>query len=136
AKQLGVEAKRGAEVGRMWLASRRSPGVLHLSCPGFFLPDRPITVRAAGVPSATNPAEPVVVGWENPLARSGLTLAPDQPLSARDLTTLDLWGTRAVMLPVVQTPVGQPHGWSRVSGLVNALVHAGARHVVLSLWRV
>jgi CHAT domain-containing protein len=39
------------------------------------------------------------------------------------------------MLPAVQTPAGQPNGWSRVSGLVNAFVHAGARNVVLSLWR-
>src|SRR6185312_14708514 len=78
--------------------------------------------------------EPVVVGWENPLERAGVRLAGER-LTARDVTRMDLTETRAVVLPAVQTPAGLPNGWSKVSGLVNAFVYAGARNVVFSLWR-
>ena len=53
-------------------------------------------------------------------------------LTAHDVTLLDLWDTQAVVLPLTQTPAGQHNGWSKVSGLVNAFVHSGARNVVIS----
>jgi hypothetical protein len=162
ARVLGVGPLLGEEGSAARILGQQSPAVLHLAAPAFFLAEKAppgatgkgptaeqppakqpaategsIGLRSAGtVASEDTPAERTSPpGWVNPLYRSGLTLAASETLTAFDVTTMGLLGTDLVVLSACETPAGQPMAWATVSGLVGACVQAGARNVVLSLWR-
>lgn len=121
------------------------PRVLHISTHGFFLPDLPTTPPASpleepGSLSEQKPRE------ENPLLRSGLVLAganqrnsgvdEDGILTALEAATLDLRGTKLVVLSACETGVGDVKNGEGVYGLRRALVLAGAASQLMSLWQV
>jgi CHAT domain-containing protein len=102
----------------------QAPNVLHVATHGFFLPNS---------------------GAENPLLGTGLVFAgADQLSSGQDdgvLTGLeaagmDLAGTELVVLSACETGLGEVAAGEGVYGLKRALVLAGARTQVLSLWKV
>jgi CHAT domain-containing protein len=108
------------------LKAVRSPPILHLATHGFFLPDAEATV-------------------ENPLLRSGLVFAganalasgtDDGVVTALEASTLDLRGTRLVVMSACETGVGKIVNGDGVYGLRRALVIAGAESLVMSLWQV
>jgi CHAT domain-containing protein len=136
-------------------AGCRSPQILHLATHGFFLTDQPYgTARessglmnyAAGASGPLSGPAP-----ENPMLRSGLALAgantwlqagkppseaEDGLLTAEDVTGLDQLATDLVVLSECQTGLGQIHVGEGVFGLRRAFVLAGAKTLVMSLWRV
>jgi CHAT domain-containing protein len=103
------------------LMRMRGPRVLHLATHGWFDP---------------------LKGIEQPLAGSGLVLAaaPNAPskgrMSALDLSGLDLSGTELVALSACETGRGVAMGPEGAYGLRRALVLAGARSALISLWKV
>jgi CHAT domain-containing protein/tetratricopeptide (TPR) repeat protein len=139
------------------LKASRSPRVLHLATHGFFLPNQPPVANASRQSSAT-------AGWigegrtrltgpsiENPMLRSGLALAgantwlargstpsdaEDGILNAVDVSSLDLAGTDLAVLSACETGLGAAHVWEGVFGLRRAFALAGARTLVMSLWKV
>ena len=123
------------------------PKILHLATHGFFLTDLPEDLnsssRGAGLEPTQRPSAPQ---RENPLLRSGLALAganqlrsgPDDDgiLTALEVASLDLQGTELAVLSACETGVGDVHTGEGVYGLRRALVLAGVRTQVASLWKV
>jgi CHAT domain-containing protein/tetratricopeptide (TPR) repeat protein len=124
-----------------------APSILHIATHGFFLPD----AKAAKVTSdntrglsgaATNSG---MLLSNDPLLRSGLLLAgfnqhksgeANGVLTAKEVAGLDLWGTELVVLSACNTGLGEVKNGEGVYGLRRALVLAGAKTQVMSLWPV
>jgi CHAT domain-containing protein/Tfp pilus assembly protein PilF len=113
------------------------PRILHLATHGYFCED-------------INLAENRML--ENPLLRSGLAFAganhlmdaseesdqsgDDGILTAFEASGLNLMGTDLVALSACESGVGQVRNGEGVFGLRRAFQHAGARTIVMSLWKV
>jgi CHAT domain-containing protein/tetratricopeptide (TPR) repeat protein len=122
------------------LKSIHSPFILHLATHGFFLEDQKVELGKETGPK-----------YENPLLRSGLALAgantalkggvlPDDAedgiLTAEDVSGLDLMGTELVVLSACETGLGEIRTGEGVFGLRRAFMLAGAKTLVMSLWKV
>jgi CHAT domain-containing protein/Tfp pilus assembly protein PilF len=133
-----------------------SPQMLHIATHGFFLDQHSslqeetsgdqtrLVIRRREDESnkrGTGEAE-----FINPLLRSGLGLAganirsggegDDGILTALEVTGLDLWGTKLVVLSACDTGVGEVRNGDGVYGLRRALVLAGSESQMMSLWPV
>ncbi|PJB39845.1 MAG: hypothetical protein CO108_16220 [Deltaproteobacteria bacterium CG_4_9_14_3_um_filter_63_12] len=121
----------GSSASEANLKALHGPKILHIATHGFFL------------------GEDGAVGA--PLLRSGLALAgangvsaemsaqmqgEDGLLTAMEASSLDLWGTRLVVLSACDTGVGELVAGQGVMGLRRALALAGAESEVMSLWQV
>lgn len=155
AEMLGVRARIGRRAVKRLLKRHRRPRVLHIATHGFFLPNVAESSAAhqslgPDAPSAANivhSAAPL----ENPMLRSGLVLAGANTwcaggtlpavaengfLTAEDVSGLDLLGTELVVLSACETGLGDVERGEGVFGLRRAFVLAGARTLVMSLWKV
>jgi CHAT domain-containing protein len=146
--------------GRLKTACR-SPRILHLATHGFFLPDQKRDPNREGQGfgfdfgafAGSNEGFGRLAGptMENPMLRSGLALAgantwlkagtlpeeaEDGLLTAEDVTGLDLLATELVVLSACETGLGRVHVGEGVFGLRRAFVLAGAKTLVMSLWKV
>jgi CHAT domain-containing protein len=155
ASRLGVDPLFAEAAVARRLRAIRSPHLLHLATHGFFLSDRlqdagavlggPALAEGDGLPALGRPT------LENPLLRSGLALAGintwlhgERPpadaeeglLTAEDVCALDLRSTELVVLSACQTGLGRVHTTEGVLGLRRAFMLAGAKGLVLSLWKV
>src|SRR5262249_27801284 len=139
-------------------ADCRSPRILHLATHGFFLEDQHRELRQAlrrfgGSLGSFKSELEAGLGLlpENPLLRSGLVLAgvntwhktrtlhpeaEDGLLTAEDVTGLDLLATELVVLSACETGLGEVRTREGVFGLQRAFILAGARTLVMSLWKV
>jgi CHAT domain-containing protein/tetratricopeptide (TPR) repeat protein len=160
--RLGVSPWLDAAALEGWLkAVCRSPRILHLATHGFFLPDQERDLNREGRSldfdfgefsgARDGPGRLSGPMMENPMLRSGLALAgantwlragnlpeeaEDGLLTAEDVTGLDLLATELVVLSACETGLGQVHVGEGVFGLRRAFVLAGARTLVMSLWKV
>jgi CHAT domain-containing protein len=150
AKLLGVDPWLEGDVLESAIKQSRSPRILHLATHGFFLPD---TEPEADPEGRGGPATFGLRGQlpANPLLRSGLALAgantwlragtppaaaEDGLLTAEDVTGLDLGATELVVLSACETGLGEVRRGEGVFGLRRAFVLAGARTLIMSLWKV
>lgn len=125
-----------------------SPRILHVATHGFFFPDpkeAPSSRRGLGE------AEPVFKLSEHPMIRSGLLLAganeawstgkapenrEDGILTAYEISQMNLSNTELVVLSACETGLGDIEGNEGVYGLQRAFKIAGAKYLILSLWKV
>jgi CHAT domain-containing protein/Tfp pilus assembly protein PilF len=123
------------------------PRMLHIATHGFFQPDQPeATEGTLGLGFGMNKTPPITTNKENPLLRSGLVLAgikqfssgagEDGVLTALEVSGLDLWATKLVVLSACDTALGDVKNGEGVYGLRRALVLAGSETQVMSLWKV
>lgn len=153
---LGVRAVAGRDAVEARLKGTHSPRLLHLATHGFFLadqerdPNEQLDNLAApgGTSGAGRLSGPLP---ENPLLRSGLALAgantwlqggtlppeaEDGLLTAEDVAGMDLLDTELVVLSACETGLGEIHAGEGVFGLRRSFIVAGARTLVMSLWKV
>ena len=138
--------------------SCQSPKMLHIATHGFFLEDQEHDLDDEFRFSNLTKADDTILSrWhaahklENPMLRSGLALAgantwlkggdppaeaEDGILTAEDVTGMDLNGTELVVLSACETGLGEVKIGEGVFGLRRAFVLAGAKTLVMSLWKV
>jgi CHAT domain-containing protein len=149
---LGVRPWVEGKVVEKRLKAVRSPRVLHLATHGFFLSDQDRDASAEDSWVAGEGLGRLAgLGLENPLLRSGLALAgsntwlgkgtppaeaEDGLLTAEDVSGMDLSDTELVVLSACDTGLGEVRTGEGVFGLRRAFALAGARALVMSLWKV
>jgi CHAT domain-containing protein/tetratricopeptide (TPR) repeat protein len=131
----------------------RAPRILHIATHGFFLADQKRQLDRAGgrLDPAGSMGRLSAQRLENPLLRSGLALAgantwlqarplppeaEDGILTAEDVSGLDLLDTELVVLSACETGLGEVQVGEGVFGLRRSFVLAGAKTLVMSLWKV
>ncbi|NMQ07986.1 CHAT domain-containing protein, partial [Candidatus Accumulibacter phosphatis] len=148
ARHLGTGALLGEQALEGRCKKRRSPTIVHLATHGFFLEDQPREHESGSLGDAGHRLS----HQENPLLRSGLALAgantflrehrvvademEDGLLTAEDVAGLDLLDTDLVFLSACETGLGDVQVGEGVFGLRRAFVVAGARTLIMSLWKV
>jgi CHAT domain-containing protein len=115
----GVRMLTRAQATEAALKQVSSPSVLHVATHGFFLPDQPPGAEdgTRGIKLSADGGPQAAVRVENPLLRSGLALeganrrqsagGEDGILTALEAASLDLWGTKLVVLSACETGVGE-----------------------------
>jgi len=125
------------------LKSMKGPTIVHIATHGYFQPD--VEQSAAGVNEEN--------ARNNPLLRSGILLAGASPtlkgevlpnlesndngvLTAYEAMNLDLEGTDLIILSACETGLGDVRAGEGVYGLQRSFQVAGAKALVMSLWKV
>jgi CHAT domain-containing protein len=134
----------GEKATRDALLSVARPSILHVATHGFYL-----AADAEGSPEGAAgrglELDPKAAPFRSrtavdPLVRSGLALAGADGgggvLSALELSSVDLTGTKLAVLSACETGLGDVKSGEGVFGLRRALVIAGAEAQVVSLWKV
>ncbi len=150
---LGVIPLLGPDALERRIKSYRSPRVLHIATHGYFLPQIRHPVNTGGIPVVSTIQDDLasLSSVDNPLLRSGLALAganswlgglpvPDEAedglLTAEDVCAMDLRQTELVVLSACDTGLGESQFGEGVMGLRRAFMVAGAKTLVMSLWKV
>lgn len=139
-----VEEKIRKEATEDAMKKVQQPQVLHIATHGFFLKDvQDTTGTVYGIQAD--------IAKENPLLRSGVILAgaaavakdpgnfvnrEDGILTAYEAAGLDLAATDLVVLSACETGLGEILNGQGVYGLQRSFLLAGARAVIMSLWKV
>ncbi len=138
-----VSQKSEGEATEASIKALSGPSLVHIATHGYFLPDA--EADAMGVDSDHSK--------KNPLLRSGLILAgaPDPAkeerkpdlesndngvLTAYEAMNLNLEGTDLIVLSACETGLGEVRAGEGVYGLQRAFQVAGAKALLMSLWKV
>jgi CHAT domain-containing protein/Tfp pilus assembly protein PilF len=138
------EISTGKSATKEMLERVRAPLVLHVATHGFFLESNPDQLRLF---KSQDQGQTLLATRDitDPLVRSGLAFAGANRsengrspgiLTALEASNLDLWGTQLVVLSACDTGLGTVRNGDGVYGLRRAMVMAGARCQVMSLWKV
>ena len=138
--------KQQTEASEKNIKQVKSPTIMHIATHGYFLADTEIgSGNLLGV-NAEN-------ARSNPLLRAGLILASpagqrrdatrfdynisdDGILTAYEAMNLDLDGTSLIVLSACETGLGEVRAGEGVYGLQRSFLVAGARALIMSLWKV
>jgi CHAT domain-containing protein len=153
-KLLGIKPLLEKEALEARIKSVSSPQILHIATHGFFLNDierrsleDPPGIRDEMIMGMPHPDE----SKENPMLLSGFVMAgvntwlrngalppeaEDGIVTAEDVTGLDLTNTDLVVLSACETGIGEVKVAEGVFGLRRAFTLAGAKTLIMSLWKV
>jgi CHAT domain-containing protein/lipopolysaccharide biosynthesis regulator YciM len=128
----------------------KAPEILHMATHGFFLKAEQ-SLRKRLLKLQRGSEQHVPPPGDNPLLRAGLAFAGintnaqflgdidtdnDGVLTALEVLSLNLSGTRLVVLSACETGLGEIHEGEGVYGLRRSFQEAGVAEVVSSLWEV
>ena len=152
-----VQLVHGPEATETALKAVRAPSLFHVGVHGLYLSsydgcsegsDATRGVKVVHRPRSRTSVGDVDAPWNERgfgMLRSALLLAgvntggsgaDDGYLSALEVASLDLHGTRLVVLAACDTARGEALDGQGVMGLQRAFAIAGARSVLMTLWRV
>ena len=151
-----TQLKQGADATETVIKQASQPEILHIATHGYFLePDQatqtltqPLENRSLSLGLSDQTLSPEFVRQSSPLLRSMLFFSganrrpsttentDDGILTALEVASLNLWGTKLVVLSACDTGIGQVKRGDGVFGLRRALVLAGSESQVISLWPV
>lgn len=135
----------GIEASKSNFSSIKSIGVLHLATHGFFMPDVKMKQQDKILGINAEKAQ------ENPFLRSGLlfsgahnsinninggTQSKQGILTAYEAMGLDLDDVNLLVLSACETGLGEIKNGEGVFGLQRAFQIAGAKTIIMSLWKV
>jgi CHAT domain-containing protein/tetratricopeptide (TPR) repeat protein len=147
AELLGASLFTGSHATTVTVQQAKRPRVLHIATHGYFLPDQSEPQeRQSWMPLDGHDLLARFRG-EDPMLRSGLVFAganhpvadpaeDDGYLTAQEAVHLNLQGTELVTLSACDAGSGDIRTGEGVYGLQRALIVAGARSMLLSLWPV
>lgn len=151
-KNYNVEKYTGSEASEdvlLNLVNKKSITVLHIATHGYFFPQIDEGFKNENILGAS--AAMTIKTAKNPLLRSGIILsganlawsegrtvmgANDGILTAYDVSNLDLNNTELVVLSACETGLGDIKNGEGVFGLQRAFKIAGAKSLIMSLWKV
>jgi len=126
-----------------------SPRVLHIATHGYFFPDPKLAVSDELMSDKPQSAFKIS---DHPMIRSGLILSganhawqtgkpikegmEDGILTAYEISQMNLSNTELVVLSACETGLGDIQGNEGVYGLQRAFKIAGAKYLIMSLWKV
>ena len=150
-----VELCSGKDALEETLLNAEHPSIIHLATHGFFLSDHELPGEGRGFQMAElSPAgeqlhSQIKIDLKNPLLRSGILLAGakrswtngsngrhDGVVTAEEILGMNLQGTEMVVLSACDTGLGVVKSGEGVFGLRRAFTQAGAKSLVMSLWKV
>jgi CHAT domain-containing protein/tetratricopeptide (TPR) repeat protein len=147
----------GQEATEARLRKVHRPTLLYLFTHGVFLPEPAVGPGRPRAPHQSALTEIELRAWSDPLRRSAVALAganrpvaaagrtgaageisaaDDGLLTAEEAGSLDLLGTSLVVLGACETGLGEQKLGQGLFGLRRAILYAGARSVLVSLWPV
>jgi CHAT domain-containing protein len=138
----GARLVKGPDATESLVKGVHGPVVLHLATHAFFAG----ATRQSGddVTASMRGLKRVSID-RAPLLRAAIALAAGHPgtgagedglLTALEMSSLDLRGTKLVVLSACETGIGEVRAGDGVHGFRRALTLAGAESQVLTLWRV
>ena len=117
------------------LKSLASPSILHLASHGFFSSDV-VTLNTTAKKEFLFHSGIVLSGANKSLTNGTTAFENDGIVTAFEVMNLDLTDTDLVVLSACETGLGKVENGEGVFGLQRSFMQAGARHVLISLWKV
>jgi CHAT domain-containing protein len=145
-KNWTVTALTNDKATENYLKSMKNPYLLHIATHGYFLKDIDIQFRKRAFGMDIQTAS------ENPLMRSGLLFAgasdalsdnkvfggeyENGVLYSYEAMNLNIFNSELVVLSACETGLGEIQNGEGVYGLQRAFLAAGAKNIIMSLWKI
>jgi CHAT domain-containing protein len=122
-----------------------SPDILHIATHGFFIKNDAATKKQTNIASLINETSRLnsylksglfLSGAQNSLNNEYIDSSNNGILFAEEAKSLDLKNTELVVLSACETGLGENFVGEGVIGLQRAFMIAGAKSVIMSLWKV
>lgn len=117
------------------LKAVQSPTILHLASHGFFSPEV-VSLNKEAKKEFLFHSGIVLSGANRSLATGSTSFHNDGIVTAFEVMNLDLANTQLVVLSACETGLGKIENGEGVFGLQRSFMQAGARNVLISLWKV
>ncbi|MEO8472499.1 MAG: CHAT domain-containing tetratricopeptide repeat protein [Chryseolinea sp.] len=117
------------------LKAVHSPAILHIATHGFFSTDK-VKLSAEAKKDYLFYSGLVLSGANRNLADETQEIYDDGIVTAYEVMNLDLTHTHLVVLSACETGLGKLENGEGVYGLQRSFLQAGARNILISLWKV
>jgi CHAT domain-containing protein len=117
------------------LKALHSPTILHLASHGFFSSEI-VSLNAEAKKEFLFHSGIVLTGANKSLATGSTSYENDGIVTAFEVMNIDLTNTQLVVLSACETGLGKIENGEGVFGLQRSFMQAGARNVMISLWKV